>query len=152
MSGGFDKTVAIWDVEEGYRKLSLKVPMPVSDRRSERHSFLKKYIFILFLCLTVLGLSCSTWDLFFSCSMLDLWASQVAQVVENPPVSAEDMGLILELGRSPGEGNGNPLQYSYLENSMDRGAWWATIHGIAKESDTKKKKKRVGHDSAPTRN
>ena len=47
VSGGFDKTVAIWDVEEGYRKLSLKVPMPVSDRGSERHSFLKKYIYFI---------------------------------------------------------------------------------------------------------
>ena len=39
---------------------------------------------------------------------------------------------MLESGRSPGEGNGNPLQYSCLENSMDRGAWWATVHGVAK--------------------
>ena len=39
------------------------------------------------------------------------------------------------LGRSPGEGNGNPLQYSYLENPVDRGAWWATVHGV-EESDT----------------
>ena len=39
-------------------------------------------------------------------------------------------------GRSPGEGNGSPLQYSCLENPMDRGAWWATVHGVAKESDT----------------
>ena len=38
-------------------------------------------------------------------------------------------------GRSPGEGNGNPLQFYCLENSMDRGAWWATVHGVAKESD-----------------
>jgi len=38
-------------------------------------------------------------------------------------------------GRSPGEGNGNPLQYSYLENPMDRGAWWATVHGVANELD-----------------
>ena len=38
-------------------------------------------------------------------------------------------------GRSPGEGNGIPLQFSYLENSMDRGAWWATVHGVTKESD-----------------
>ena len=36
------------------------------------------------------------------------------------------------MGRSPGEGHGNPLQYSYLENPMDRGAWWATVHGVAK--------------------
>ena len=43
-----------------------------------------------------------------------------------------DPGSIPGLGRSPGEGNGNPLQYSWLENSMDRGAWWATVHGVAK--------------------
>ena len=42
------------------------------------------------------------------------------------------------LGRSHGEGNGNPLQYSYLENSMDRGAWWATVHGVAKSLDVDK--------------
>ena len=41
-------------------------------------------------------------------------------------------GLILGLGRTPGEGNGNPLQYSCLVNSMDRGAWWAAVHGVAK--------------------
>ena len=45
---------------------------------------------------------------------------------------AGDLGLIPGLGRSPGEGNGNPLQYSCLENSMDRGAWRATVHGVAK--------------------
>ena len=43
-----------------------------------------------------------------------------------------DMGLIPGLGRPSGEGNGNPLQYSCLENSMDRGAWWATVHEMAK--------------------
>ena len=46
--------------------------------------------------------------------------------------SAGDPGLIPGLGRSPGEGNGNPLQYSCLEISKDRGAWWATIHEVAK--------------------
>ena len=46
-----------------------------------------------------------------------------------------DLGLIPALGSSPGEGNGNPLQYSCLGNSMDGGAWWATVHGVA-ESDT----------------
>ena len=45
---------------------------------------------------------------------------------------AGDMGLILGSGRSPGEGNGNPQQYSCLENLMDRGAWWATVHGVTK--------------------
>ena len=46
--------------------------------------------------------------------------------------NAGDLGSIPGLGRSPGEGNGNPLQYSCLENPVDRGAWWATVHGVAK--------------------
>ena len=57
-------------------------------------------------------------------------------VVKNPPASAGDAGLIPGSGRSPGGGNGNLLQYSCLENSMDRGAWWATVTGVAKELDT----------------
>ena len=52
--------------------------------------------------------------------------------------NAGDLGSIPGLGRSPGEGNGNPRQYSCLENPMDRGAWWATVHGVT----------RVGHDLA----
>ena len=46
--------------------------------------------------------------------------------------SEGDAGSIPGLGKSPGEGNGNPPQYSYLENPMDRGAWWAAVHGVAK--------------------
>ena len=46
--------------------------------------------------------------------------------------NAQDLGLIPGSGRCPKEGNGYPLQYSYLENSMDRAAWWATVHGVAK--------------------
>ena len=53
-------------------------------------------------------------------------------VVENLPVNAGDSGLIPRLGKSPGGGNGNPLQYSCLGNSMDRGAWWAAVHWVAK--------------------
>ena len=49
--------------------------------------------------------------------------------------NAGHLGSIPGLGRSPGEGNGNPLQYSFLENPMDRGAWWATVHRVA-ESQT----------------
>ena len=52
--------------------------------------------------------------------------------------NAGDLGLIAGLERSPGEGNGNPLQYSWLENPMDRGAWQGIVHGVA----------RVGHDLA----
>ena len=55
--------------------------------------------------------------------------------VKNPPANAGDMDLIPESGRSPGEGNGNPFWYSCLGNSMDRGAWWATVHGVPKEWD-----------------
>ena len=54
-------------------------------------------------------------------------------VVKNLPGNAGDVGSIPGSGRSPGEGNGNPLQYSCLENSMNGGAWWATGHGIAKQ-------------------
>ena len=56
-------------------------------------------------------------------------------MVKNPFASAGDVRLILELGGSPGEGNGNPLQYSCLENPMDRGTWQATVHGVSRESD-----------------
>ena len=56
-------------------------------------------------------------------------------VVKNPPASAGDTDLIPGSGRSPGEGNDNPLQYSCLENSTDRGDWWATVRGVARESD-----------------
>ena len=53
-------------------------------------------------------------------------------MVKNPPVNAGDVGLIPGSGRSAGEGNGNPLQYPCLGNPMDRGAWWATVHRVAK--------------------
>ena len=56
-------------------------------------------------------------------------------MVKNPPARARDTrdaGLIPGSGRSPRIGNGNPLQYSCLENSIDSGAWWATVHGVAK--------------------
>ena len=64
-----------------------------------------------------------------------LRASQVVLMVKNPPANAgdiRDVGSISGLGRSPREGNGNPLQYSCLGNPMDRGTWWVTVHGVAK--------------------
>ena len=69
--------------------------------------------------------------------MLSKRASLVAEVVKNLPASVGDPGSIPGLGRAPREGNGYPLQYSRLENLMDRGAWWATVCGVAK---------RVQHD------
>ena len=63
----------------------------------------------------------------------------MAPVVKNPPANAgdaEDLGSIPGWGRSPGEGNGNPFQYSCLGNPKDRGAWWATVHEVVKEPDT----------------
>ena len=56
-------------------------------------------------------------------------------VVKNPPADAGDVGSIPGSGRSPGEENGHPLQYSCLENSMDKGTWQATVHGVT-NSDT----------------
>ena len=63
------------------------------------------------------------------------WGFLGSSVVKNPPANSEgtrDAVSIPGSGRSPGGGNGNPLQYSCLENSTDRGAWWATVHGVAK--------------------
>ena len=70
------------------------------------------------------------------CDPVDpIQASQVALVVNNLPASAGDVrdaGLIPRSGRSPGGGHGNLLQYSCLENPMDRGAWWGTVHRVVK--------------------
>ena len=63
------------------------------------------------------------------------WPSQVALAVKDLPANAGDIrdaGLIPRSGRSPGGGHGKSLQYSCLKNPMDRGAWWATVHGVAK--------------------
>ena len=54
----------------------------------------------------------------------------MAQMIKNPPANAGDADLILGQGRSPGEGNGNPLQYSCVENPEDRGAWWAAVDRV----------------------
>ena len=62
----------------------------------------------------------------------------MALVAKNPPANAENKrhpGSILRLGRSPRGGNGNPLHYACLENSVDRGAWLATVHRVSKESE-----------------
>ena len=69
------------------------------------------------------------------CVHIYVWATLVAQLVMNLTANAGDVGSIPGSGRSPGEGNSNPLQCSYLGNPVGRGAWWATVHGVAKESD-----------------
>ena len=66
---------------------------------------------------------------------MPLGASQMAQWVKDPPAMQEtwaDMSLIPGLGRSPGGGHSNPLQYSCLKNPMGRGVWWATVHRVVK--------------------
>ena len=58
-------------------------------------------------------------------------------VVKNPPANAGDMGLTPGLRRFPREASGYPLQYSCLENPMDRGAWWAAVHGVARATKSR---------------
>ena len=67
----------------------------------------------------------------FSGNFLLFWGFPGGSDGKESTCNAADLGLIPGLGRSPGERNSNPLQYSCLENSMDRGAWWATVHGVA---------------------
>ena len=92
---------------------------------------LKMKLQLNILCNFVCILNCLTLRLLY----YRVRASQVALVVKNLSANTGDLrdtGSIPGLGRSPGEGNGNPLQYSCLENPMDRGAWWATVHGVTK--------------------
>ena len=75
-------------------------------------------------------------------------ASQVVLVVKNPPANAGNIrnaGSISGSGRSPGGGHGNPLQYACLENPIDRGGWWATVHRVAK-SQTRLKRLSTHHN------
>ena len=71
-------------------------------------------------------------DIYIHINNYDWGAFQVEQVVKNPPAKVGNMGLIPGFRRSPGGGNGNLLQHSCLENSMDRGSWWATVHRVTK--------------------
>ena len=67
-----------------------------------------------------------------ACYHVHTWGFPGGSVVKNPCINPGDLGLIPRLGRSPGGGHGNPLQYSCLETPLDRGAWWATVHGVTK--------------------
>ena len=82
------------------------------------------------------SVSFRTWAFFMHVCILRGFPG--GSVVKNPPANARnigDSGWIPGLGRSSGGGNGNSLQYSWLENPMDRGVWWVTVHGVAKELD-----------------
>ena len=63
------------------------------------------------------------------------WGFPGGSVIKNPPINAGDEGLIPGSGRSPRVRNSNPLQYSCLGNTMDRGAWWAAIHGVVQSDN-----------------
>ena len=81
-----------------------------------------------------LGLLSGASAVLFASLYVIQWASQVVLVVKKPPADAgntRNVGSIPGLGRSPGEGNGNPLQYSCLKNPGDGGAWWAAVYGVA---------------------
>ena len=73
--------------------------------------------------------------IFYEVPTINVWVSQVALEVKNLPANARDIrdtGSIPGSGRFPNGGHGNPLQYSCLENPMDRGACWAAVHGVTK--------------------
>ena len=98
-------------------------------------SLIQLYLVLLFVYLYCLLHPCN-YPCFILYHVLALfWASQVMLVVKNLPANAGDtrnMGSISGSGRSPGEGNSSPLQYSCLKNLMDRGAWQATVHRVTK--------------------
>ena len=68
-------------------------------------------------------------------------------MVKKLPANARDPGSIPGSGRSPGKGNGNPLQYSCLENFMDRGAWWVTVHGVTESDMTERVKNNISGET-----
>ena len=82
------------------------------------------------------------------CHLLRSWGFPGGSDGEESACDAGDLSSTPRSGRSPGEGNGYPFQYSYLENSMDRGAWWATVHGI-EESDTPEQHSLNPHSTLP---
>ena len=99
----------MWSVREGCSEKS--PPVPSINQKSNLSSY-----------------NCITWSIMHA----SWWASLVAQTVKNLPATRETWVQSLGQEDPPGEGHGNPLQYSYLKNSMDRRDWWATVHGVTK--------------------
>ena len=104
--------------------------------------------------ITIIGNHCCRpFSASFWTTWLDLYSSRGfpgGTAVKNPPANAGDSGSIPGSGRCPGGGNGNPLHYSCLGNPIDRGAWQATVHGVAKESDTTWRLNHHHHTAAET--
>ena len=97
--------------------------------------FISKHLVVRAMVCGAVGVARSSSWLYFEKSEKALPGGNVALVVKNPPADAGDVrdtGSIPGLGRSPGEGNGNPLQYSCLGNPVDKGAWQTTVHGVEK--------------------
>ena len=99
----------MWSVREGCSEKS--PPVPSINQKSNLSCY-----------------NCITWSIMHA----SWWASLVAQTVKNLPATRETWVQSLGQEDPPGEGHGNPLQYSYLKNSMDRGDWWAAVHGVTK--------------------
>ena len=140
------------DTDEGEGALSMRELVRVTEKRErEKREMLSsmptlsgglqhnlkpqaKYLDWLYLWLAELYLVQSfIWLIYWV--FLGVWGFPRGSVVKNPPTNARvtgDVGSIPGSGRSPGAGNGNPLQYSCLENLMDRGTWWASVHLVAK--------------------
>ena len=86
---------------------------------------------ILYQCICYFGRYYSYKRKMYTYSTVNVWGFPSGSGSKESACNAGDLGSIPELGRPPGGGNGNPLQYSCLENSMDKGAWWATVHGLS---------------------
>ena len=122
------------EVKTEIKEWKIRNTFSSTDKEFSNHdSYLKLKLIILYLCYcfqkfqqkTDAHLSKRIWSQFQYCL-------RVSSDSKESACNAGDSSLIPGLGRSPGEGNGNPLQYSCLENSMDRGAWQAIVHGVAR--------------------
>ena len=120
----------IWVLMSDYLGLILAVPLPAVSSWEHPSAFLSLSFLILGMRMRAAPAS-QTCFVDWITEEIKLLASLVAQMVESA-YSAGDPGLIPGLGRSSDEGNGYPLQYSCLEHPMDKGAWWATVCGVAK--------------------
>ena len=119
--------------KESSRELKLN-PSWASHSSQNPHCVLKLNLVVI---TDLFSLTCASYVNIFHAICIFLYVSPSegfsgGSGIKNPPANVGDAGSILVSGRSPGEGNGNPLEYSCLRNPMERGAWWAAVHGVAK--------------------